>query len=131
MNEHWTDIGNIEEYKKGVNDALFGKVSVVISGKKIKNTETVTGVNCKIDKSVKFIGKSLIGNNCNIGKNVVIDNGTVIGDNVTIQDDAVIKDSIIWNNIVIGKNSRLYSSIIGTKVPGKLSVYNGLLFNIR
>ncbi len=131
MNGHWTDIGNIEEYKKGVNDALFGKVSIVLNGKKIKNTEVIADVNCKIDKSVKFIGKSLIGKNCCIGKNVVIDNGTVIGDNVKIQDDAVIKDSIIWNNIVIGKNARLYSSIIGTKVPGRLSVYNGLLFNIK
>ena len=86
--------------------------------------------NCKIDKTVKFIGKSIIGKNCKIGKNVVIDNGTVIGNNVQIQDDAIIKDSIIWVNVVIGKHARLYSSIVYIKVPNRLSVYNGLLFNI-
>ena len=131
MNEYWTDIGNIEEYKQGMKDALFGKISVKINGKKLKNAETVADTDCKIDKTVKFIGKSVIGKNCKIGKNVVIDNGTVIGDNVKIQDDVIIKDSIIWSNTVIGKKAKLCSSIIGTTVPSKLSVYNGLLFNIK
>lgn len=128
MNGYWTDIGNIEEYKQGVKDALFNKVLVKINGKKIKNTEVIADNNCEIDKTVKFIGKSVIGKNCKIGKNVVIDNGTIIGNNVKIKDDVIIKDSIIWDNIVIGKNARLCSSVIGTKVPDKLSVYNGLLF---
>ena len=48
---------------------------------------------------------------------------------IKFQDES--KTSIIWNNISVGKNARLYSGIIGTNVPGKLSVYNGLLFNIK
>jgi mannose-1-phosphate guanylyltransferase/phosphomannomutase len=131
MNDYWTDIGNIEEYKNGVKDALFGKVSVRINGKKLEKTEVLVDENCVIDKTVKFIGKSIIGKNCKIGKNVVIDNGTVIGNNVQIQDDAIIKDSVIWDNVLIGKYARLYSSIINIKVPNRLCVYNGLLFNIR
>lgn len=131
MNGHWTDIGNIDEYKNGTRDILEGKIIVKINGKKIKNTEVIMDTGSEFDKTVKFIGKSVIGKNCKIGKNVVIDNGTVIGDNVKIQNDAIIKDSIIWNNTVIGKKARLCSSIIGVKVPSNLSVYNGLLFNIR
>ncbi len=131
MNGYWTDIGNIEEYKNGVKDALFGKVSINVSGKKFGKSEVFVDKNCKIDKTVKFIGKSIIGKNCKIGKNVVIDNGTVIGNNVIIQDDAIIKDSVIWSNTIIGKHAKLCSSIIGVNVPGKLSVYNGLLFNIK
>lgn len=131
MNGHWTDIGNIDEYKQGTKDILDGKIIININGKKIKNTEVFIDIGSQFDKTVKFIGKSVIGKNCQIGKNVVIDNGTVIGDNVKIQNDAIIKDSIIWNNTVIGKQARLCSSIIGIKVPSNLSVYNGLLFNIR
>lgn len=131
MNGHWTDIGNIDEYKNGTRDILEGKIIVKINGKKIKNNEVIMDTGSEFDKTVKFIGKSVIGKNCKIGKNVVIDNGTVIGDNVKIQNDAIIKDSIIWNNTVIGKKARLCSSIIGVKVPSNLSVYNGLLFNIR
>lgn len=131
MNGYWTDIGNIEEYRQGIRDSLFGKISVAVSGNKLKNSEVIVDTNTKIDKSVKFIGKSVIGKNCKIGKNVVIDNGTVIGNNVVVQDDAIIKDSIIWDNTVVGKSARLCSSVIGTKVPSRLSVYNGLLFNIK
>ncbi len=131
MNGHWTDIGNIDEYKNGTRDILEGKIIVKINGKKIKNTEVIMDTGSEFDKTVKFIGKSVIGKNCKIVKNVVIDNGTVIGDNVKIQNDAIIKDSIIWNNTVIGKKARLCSSIIGVKAPSNLSVYNGLLFNIR
>ena len=130
MNGYWTDIGNIDEYRQGIRDGLFGTISIEISGKKQKNTEVIIDSNCSIDKTVKFIGKSVIGKNCKIGKNVVIDNGTVIGDNVQIQDDAIIKDSVIWSKTIIGKQAKLCSSIIGTKVPSRLSVYNGLLFNI-
>ncbi len=130
MTGYWTDIGNIDEYRQGIRDGLFGTISIEISGKKQKNTEVIIDSNCSIDKTVKFIGKSVIGKNCKIGKNVVIDNGTVIGDNVQIQDDAIIKDSVIWSKTIIGKQAKLYSSIIGTKVPSRLSVYNGLLFNI-
>ena len=131
MNGYWTDIGNLDEYKQGVRDCLFGKISIETNGKKHRNTEVLIDSNCKIDKTVKFIGKSVIGKNCIIGKNVVIDKGTVIGDDVQIQDNAIIKDSVIFNKTVVCKQTRLYSSIIGTKVPSKLSVYNGLLFNIK
>ena len=131
MNEYWTDIGNIEEYKQGIQDALSGKIAVNINGKKLKKAEVIVDSNCKIDKTVKYIGKSVIGKNCKIGKNVVIDSGTVIGNNVEIQDDVIIKDSIIWDNTTIGKKAKLCSSVIGTMVPSRLSVYNGLLFNVK
>ncbi len=129
MNEYWTDIGNIGEYKLGTSDALNGTIAINIDGTKIKNTSVVAGENCEIDSTVKFIGKSVIGKNCHIGKNVIIEDGTVIGDNVKIQNDSIIKDSIIWRNVNVGKEVRLFSSVIGTEVPNKLSVYNGLLFN--
>lgn len=131
MNDYWTDIGNIEEYRRGIRDSLFGEISLSINGTGLKNSEVIVDTNSEIDKTVKFIGKSVIGKNCKIGKNVVIDNGTVIGNNVRIQDDAIIKDSIVWDNIVIGKSAKLYSCIVGMKVPGKMSVYNGLLFNTK
>jgi mannose-1-phosphate guanylyltransferase/phosphomannomutase len=131
MNGYWTDIGNIGEYKQGTCDALKGIVKINIDGSKIKNTNVLSGENCKIDATVRFIGKSVIGANCFIGKNVIIEDGTVIGDNIQINDGAIIKNSIIWSNVKVGKEVKLYSSVIGTDVPDKLSVYNGLLFNMQ
>ena len=130
-NGYWTDIGNIEEYKKAVKDILDGKINLKFLSKKLNNKGVNAGTNCLIDKTVKIIGKAVIGNNCKIGKNVVIDNGTVIGNNVVIKDDVIIKDSILWDNVVVGNEAKLYSSIININVPKKLSVYNGLLFDIK
>lgn len=131
MNEYWTDIGNIIEYKNATRDILDGKVNVGAFKYRLKETECKMGKSCCIDKTVKFIGKSVIGNNCKIGKNVVVDNGTVIGNNVVIKDNSIVKDSILWDNVVVGSSAKLYSSIININVPNKLSVYNGILFNIK
>ena len=36
--------GNIEEYKQGIKDALFGKISVNISGKKLNKTDLISSL---------------------------------------------------------------------------------------
>lgn len=131
MNGYWTDIGSLSEYQNGTKAALDGTVRINIDGKPLKKTDVIVGKNTVIDKTVKFIGKIVIGKNCNIGKNVFIDNGTVIGNNVTIKDGSIIKESIIWDNVTIGKNVSLNSTIVDINVPQKLSVYNGILFNTK
>jgi len=131
MNGYWTDIGSLSEYQNGTKAALDGIVRINIDGKPLKKTDVIVGKNTVIDKTVKFIGKIVIGKNCNIGKNVFIDNGTVIGNNVTIKAGSIIKESIIWDNVTIGKNVSLNSTIVDMNVPQKLSVYNGILFNTK
>lgn len=131
MNGYWTDIGSLSEYQNGTKAALDGIVRINIDGKPLKKTDVIVGKNTIIDKTAKFIGKIVIGKNCNIGKNVFIDNGTVIGNNVTIKDGSIIKESIIWDNVIIGKNVSLNSTIVDINVPQKLSVYNGILFNTK
>lgn len=131
MNGYWTDIGSISEYQNGTKAALEGIVRINIDGKSLKQTDVIVGKNTVIDKTAKFIGKIVIGKNCNIGKNVFIDNGTVIGNNVTIKDGSIIKESIIWDNVSIGKNVSLNSTIVDMNVPQKLSVYKGILFNTK
>ena len=131
MNGYWTDIGSLSEYQNGTKAALDGTVRINIDGKPLKKTDVIVGKNTVVDKTAKFIGKIVIGKNCNIGKNVFIDNGTVIGNNVTIKDGSIIKDSIIWDNVVIGKNVSLNSTIVDMNVPQKLSVYKGILFNTK
>ena len=131
MNGYWTDIGSISEYQNGTKAALEGIVRINIDGKQLKKTDVIVGKNTVIDKTAKFIGKIVIGKNCHIGKNVFIDNGTVIGNNVTIKDGTIIKESIIWDNVTIGKNVSLNSTIVDINVPQKLSVYKGILFNTK
>lgn len=54
----------------------------------------------------------LIGDNCNIGKDVRIEGPTVIGPECRIEDAAIISGSILWGDVVIGYGCRVMSSII-------------------
>lgn len=86
-NGYWKDIGNLEEYQNGQMDALKGIVKVNYKGTKRDNL--------------------IVGNNCNIAPNVKFKGNVIIGDNTIIEDFAEITDSVIGNNVKIGKGVRL------------------------
>ena len=59
----------------------------------------------------------LIGENCEIGKNVIIENGVTIGNNVRIDHGAVIKNNcVIGDGAFIGSNCVISNSILGNQV---------------
>lgn len=100
VDEYWTDIGTIGQYKQSVNDLFDGKC-------KFKHSpiiKTLTGAyiagNSIIPSSAEFIGNSTIGSNCVIGENCTIEN-CIIWDNVKISDNLHIKDSIISSDCTI------------------------------
>ncbi len=90
------------------------------------------GTNTYVDKSVEFIGKVTIGENCYIGKNNVISNSTIgnnnkiessyiydslIGDNNSIGPFSHIRDnSVIENHCRIGNFVEIKKSILHTRV---------------
>lgn len=110
VDEYWSDIGTIEQYKQSTDDLFSGKcnfthssVVELASGKYISD-------NALIPASVKFLGNSVIGKNSIIGENVTIEN-SIIWDNVKIADNSYISNSIIASNCVI--KTDLYSQVIG------------------
>ena len=63
------------------------------------------------------LGEPVIGQECEIGKNVVIENGVTLGDRVKIDHGAVIKHNcIIGNNTKIGCNAVISNSIFGEDI---------------
>ncbi|MDR3256232.1 MAG: NDP-sugar synthase [Endomicrobium sp.] len=127
MEEYWTDIGNIIEYKKGVFDALEGKIKVDI-GIKNKGSKYIS-FNAKIDKSVKIQGPCFIGNNVIIEKNAVIKPFAVISDNVKISKNASVEKSIIWENSKVGNNVNITNTIIGYDIliPDNITLFDSIM----
>lgn len=110
IDEYWSDIGTLEQYKLSTQD-LFNNM-YTFAHSNIINTLTgayITGKS-EIDKTVDFIGNSTIGNNCKIGKNVTLEN-CILWDNVSIEDNMKLQNCVIASNCTIHAN--LYSQILG------------------
>lgn len=110
INEYWTDIGTLAQYKQSTKDLFDGRchfthAPIINSGngKYINNGS-------EIPECTVFEGTSTIGQNCKIGKNVkIID--SIIWDDVILEDNVTVKNSIIASNSCIA--SDISDEIIG------------------
>ncbi len=102
VNEYWSDIGTLEQYKQSTQDLFNGEYEFVHS-KIITCPQGCYISESNIDNTVEFIGNSTIGKNTIIGKNTVIEN-CIIWDNVKIGSNLHISDSIIASNCIIDNN---------------------------
>jgi len=109
---YWIDIGNPSKYMQAHRSVLEGEVKVQIPGKETSKRIWV-GSSSKIDKQAKIFGPAVIGENCDIKPEVKIDSFTVIGNNVLVNNDSTIVNSIIWDDVIIGKEVRLKNCVIG------------------
>lgn len=132
MDEYWTDVGNLTEYRRGVKDALDGKVRISIPGEQIKPGVWV-GKNTRIDPKASLVAPCVIGEKCVIGKDAVIDEYTTVADHCVIGQGARIKNSILWGNVEVAKNVNLDNCIIGygAKVSKDISVFEGTVLNLK
>lgn len=94
IEEYWSDIGTLDQYRQSACDLFEGKCSFnhsdivnVGSGRYISGNTHIPGDTC-------FFGNSTIGDSCIIGKNVIIDN-SIVWDNVIIADNVTIKDCVV------------------------------------
>jgi mannose-1-phosphate guanylyltransferase/phosphomannomutase len=124
---YWTDIGNICEYKRGVFDALCGRVK--LHGAFCKYVSRTA----KIDKSAKIYAPCFIDDGVKIGKNVVIKPYSVLSKNVTVKENAEISKSIIWEDAVVGKNATADNTVVGYKaqIPDDIILFDSILITSK
>lgn len=95
----------LEEYKKELS-------GIIEKGAVIKGNVAI-GENSIIRAGCYIVGPVTIGKNCDIGPNTVILPSTAIGDNTSIDSSVEIQNSILINDVRVGSNSYISSSIIG------------------
>lgn len=95
----------LEEYKKELS-------GIIEKGAVIKGNVAI-GENSIIRAGCYIVGPVTIGKNCDIGPNTVILPSTAIGDNTSIDSSVEIQNSILMNDVRVGSNSYISSSIIG------------------
>lgn len=117
VDEYWSDIGTIDQYKQSSKDLFNNLLHINHSG--IINTPQGSYIKSESDipTSTKFIGINTIGKNCKIGENVTLEN-CIIWDNVEIEDNINLQDC------VIASNSKIYTNLVNQIIGPHQTVCN-------
>ena len=101
---YWSDIGSIEQYKQSNRDILENKIAQTeLQINETTHGKYIAGEKSIIAKSVKLIGNNVIGSNCNIAENSIIQN-SVLWDNIKVESGVKITNSIVLSNAIINKD---------------------------
>jgi mannose-1-phosphate guanylyltransferase/phosphomannomutase len=119
---YWKDIGNLYEYQSACQDILEYNVAIDFKGSKLEHG--LIGEHCNISESVKWSGRSIIGNRVSIGPNSSI-HQCIIGNDVNIGAGAQLSNCIIWNNVRLG--DRIMASY--DVICNDTSIGNGVTIN--
>ncbi|MDR2617085.1 MAG: NDP-sugar synthase [Endomicrobium sp.] len=132
MDEYWTDIGNIFEYKKGIFDILNGKVKLDLDMLNNLNNKYISS-SAKIHRTVKIQGPCYIGDNVIIKEGAHIKPYSVIANNSKIGENSLIEKSIIWENAKVGKNVKLINTIVGNNisVDNQITLFDSIIMEAK
>ena len=67
----------------------------------------IIGTNCVVGQNVVIEKGAMIGSNCQIGHNTIIGKNVIIGDNARIAPNVVITHSIIKRNVIIHPGAKI------------------------
>jgi glucose-1-phosphate thymidylyltransferase len=97
-----------------LNSVKNPKVEGEVEEGAILREKVSIGKNTRVRSGSYIVGPVVIGENCDIGPNVVILPSTTIGDNVTIRSFTEIQNSIIMNDCRIYSHGKISNSIVGS-----------------
>jgi mannose-1-phosphate guanylyltransferase/phosphomannomutase len=106
MDEYWTDVGSLIQYRQAQYEMLQGKTTLPIEGSRMGNDIWI-GEGTTVDATAQIVGPVLVGKNCTIKGDTHIGPETVIGDNCLIEQGATLQKAVIWDSNYIGENSLL------------------------
>jgi NDP-sugar pyrophosphorylase family protein len=116
--DYWIDMGNREQYLQVHKDALDGGVSLKTSP--IKNAEGLSivppvliGENCLIATNARIGPYAVLGKECSVGNNTVVEN-SVLWDGVTVGSDCTVRRSILGSSVTLAEKAEVMDqSLIG------------------
>lgn len=120
VDEYWSDIGTIDQYSQSVKDLFENKFQMNCS--EIKTTPKgfyIVGCDSYISPSALLFGFNTIGNNCVIGKNVVLQD-------CILWDDVEIKDNLILKNCIVASHSEIKMNMVNQVVGPNQIISHGV-----
>lgn len=113
MDFEWVDIGKVPDYWQAIQDVMTGKVKLVdIPGQEIK-PGIYTGLNVKVNwDKVDIKGPVYIGARTQIEDGATIVGPTMIGPNCSICSNAIVDRSVVFEYSRIGPGARLVDKLV-------------------
>jgi len=112
---YWIDIGRHLSYLKAHWDLMSGKVNMFKFPGTYENGIWFQG-SVKIGENVQLKPPVVLGDNVVIQDNATIGPYTVIGNNVEIGFNSVIEKSVIWEDVDVLSESEVVESIVANNV---------------
>ena len=94
VDEYWNDIGTISQYKQSIQDVFNGVCQ--IDHDRIIDTNLGSYVcgDSKIPSTIRFVGNTVVGNNCKLGEYIKLENCIVL-DNAEIKTGSELTDCVV------------------------------------
>ena len=94
VDEYWNDIGTISQYKQSIQDVFNGVCK--IDHDRIIDTNLGSYVcgDSKIPSTIRFVGNTVVGNNCKLGEYIKLENCIVL-DNAEIKTGSELTDCVV------------------------------------
>ncbi|MEI6725104.1 MAG: NDP-sugar synthase [Actinomycetes bacterium] len=115
LHGYWNDVGNIEQYRLGNFDALFGRVKLDVPGREVRPGVWV-GEGTEIEEGAVLEPPILLGAGCLVETEAQLIGPLIIGDGCVIERGAMLEGVIHWDGAKAGRGSRLAGSILGKHV---------------
>lgn len=94
VDEYWNDIGTIGQYKQSIQDVFNGLCKIEHDKIVETNLGNYLAGDSKIPSTVRFIGNSVIGNNCKLGEYIKLDN-CILLDNSEVKRGSELTDCVV------------------------------------
>ena len=83
---YWTDVGNVEEYRRSNVDAVSGVAGVELPTRRVGGAVAAAGAD--VAPGASIFGQVLLGRECKIRAGVVVNGPSVIGDYTVVESGA-------------------------------------------
>ena len=113
---YWSDVGNLSEFARGNADALSGRVRVEIPGKEVRPGVWVDE-GAFIAPSVRLEPPVVIGRECHLDEDVVVEGPAVLGDRTVVGAGAHVVRAVVLPDSQVPSGSVIVEGIVGQK-PG-------------
>ncbi|MGA9047887.1 MAG: NDP-sugar synthase [Dehalococcoidia bacterium] len=112
---YWIDMGTPEKYHELNCNILGGNCTSPLHN----GSQIVIDSSSKVHPTAHITAPVIIGGNCVIEEGVELTGPVVMGKGCLIKKGALIENSLLWDNVIVGKNASIINSILATGVKIK------------